>query len=610
MPVTWFTMGEDSVTVGARVLGTDGPILPTEKSMGPGTGTSKQRQDTEDAVWAKSLAIPPLVPPDQAYGLFHKSPALRPNIDAMRVNVELHGHRLDPVIDFDSESSDEEVHDAILQEKIIRGNGLTVPTVSDEEVAEFKARAVIGAKLEKFRLDRFFSNCSWPDSFTETRGRIRQDEEVTGMGYVEVIRTAAGDIVGLQHAPAVNTRLRPIDGKPTVVSVPHRISKIAYADVRRRHRFRTYVQLVMGQQVVYFKSFGDPRCISDRTGRAYASLEEMRANPSENGSEPATEIHCWKIYSGFSVYGQPRWVGLSPGLAGARRADELNVNYFEHNAIPPLAIAVSGGTLAKTAQASIEAWLRDNKGMISFDKVLVLEAVAGEHSSVVVAGQTPPQVKIEIIKLMDDQRDDALFQQYIENIDAQAGQVMRIPPIVRGRMKDFNRSTAEAALSFVEQQVFGPERARFDFWVNEHLFPQMGIRYWKFVSLGYRSSAPEEISRIMKEHGDNLLPSEVRELLSPILGRDLPAIDDEWASVPMKVYLAQQMGRTAPGAEEKTGALLELALTESQLGQTRKFLAHKRGEADRTTIKVPWDTMQSWLAPIPEEGGDVPLGTP
>ena len=54
--------------------------------------------------------------------------------------------------------------------------------------------------------------------------------------------------------------------------------------------------------------------------------------------------------------------------------------------------------------------------------------------------------------------------------------------MLRGDIRDFNRSTADAALHFAESQVFEPERQEFDFIVNRKLLAEMGIRFWRFVS--------------------------------------------------------------------------------------------------------------------------------
>jgi capsid portal protein len=71
------------------------------------------------------------------------------------------------------------------------------------------------------------------------------------------------------------------------------------------------------------------------------------------------------------------------------------------------------------------------------------------------------------------------------------GSAFRLPKLLRGESKDFNRATAESALRFAEDQVFQPERDEFDFLMNRRLLADMGIRFWRF-----RSQTP-----VTRDHG-------------------------------------------------------------------------------------------------------------
>jgi capsid portal protein len=68
------------------------------------------------------------------------------------------------------------------------------------------------------------------------------------------------------------------------------------------------------------------------------------------------------------------------------------------------------------------------------------------------------------------------------------GMGFRLPRLLRGDIRDFNRASAEAALDFAEAQVFAPERNDFDFAMNRHILPALGIRYWHSKSNGPRLS--------------------------------------------------------------------------------------------------------------------------
>ncbi len=116
----------------------------------------------------------------------------------------------------------------------------------------------------------------------------------------------------------------------------------------------------------------------------------------------------------------------------------------------------------------IERFIEENlKGKANFHKILILEADgAGTGDG--------GRAKIELRPLTDAQQQDALFQVYDErNID-KVGSAFRLPRLLRGESKDFNRATAESALRFAEDQVFQPERDEFDFLINRKLLADMG----------------------------------------------------------------------------------------------------------------------------------------
>jgi hypothetical protein len=146
----------------------------------------------------------------------------------------------------------------------------------------------------------------------------------------------------------------------------------------------------------------------------------------------------------------------SVGTSGRKRPGVTRHLYFENKSVPPLALLVSGGRLSEASVPRIERFIEENlKGKTNFHKVLILEAEAGSG-----AGDNA-RAKIELKPLTEAQQQDALFQVYDErNID-KVGSAFRLPKLLRGESKDFNRATAESALRFAEDQVFQPERDEF-----------------------------------------------------------------------------------------------------------------------------------------------------
>ena len=109
----------------------------------------------------------------------------------------------------------------------------------------------------------------------------------------------------------------------TDVVEPVPVSLFAYQSIRRRRRFRRFVQVFEGQ-LVYFKEFGDPRIVSRKTGRAFPSVAELTgANPDDG---PATEMLHFAIHNPRSSYGVPRWIGNLPSVLGSRQSEETGQN--------------------------------------------------------------------------------------------------------------------------------------------------------------------------------------------------------------------------------------------------------------------------------------------
>src|SRR6185295_11068400 len=118
-------------------------------------------------------------------------------------------------------------------------------------------------------------------SFVDLRRATRQELEVTGNAYWEVLRTGAGQIGRFVQVPAYSVRLLPLDTEAVEVRERVRISPIAFDTVSVRRRLRRFVQ-VQGGDRVFFKTLGDPRIVSRLTGKVFPSLEDLRrANPKD-----------------------------------------------------------------------------------------------------------------------------------------------------------------------------------------------------------------------------------------------------------------------------------------------------------------------------------------
>ena len=489
---------------------------------------SRPGGEERDTAFSSAGALAPPYDPEALCLLVEHSNSLRQNVDAYSTNIDGFGHRLEPAIDLDADDADREIAEAIFLEQVEDGSIPEPP--SDEAIATRKKQLQQTARVERARLAAFFESCGFDHSFVDLRRRTRQDLEVTGNAYWEVLRDGRGRLARLVYVPSYTVRLMPLDLDPVEVKERARVSSVAFEPMTARRRLRRYLQ-VQGARQVYFKSFGDPRIVSRHTGAVFESIESLIKSDPTDG--PATEMLHFSIHSPRSPYGIPRWVGTLLSVLGSRQMEEVNYLYFENKSVPPLALLVSGGSLSDASVPRIERFIEENlKGRNNFHKILILEAEgSGDHDG---------RAKIELRPLTNAQQQDALFQVYDErNID-KVGSAFRLPRLLRGESKDFNRATAESALRFAEDQVFQPERDEFDYLINRKLMADMGITFWRFRSQTPVTRDPERMTLMVEKlvRVGVLTPEEGRTLAGDIFNREFRKIGDPWVRRPITLTLA------------------------------------------------------------------------
>ena len=564
---------------------------------------------TEDdaRVFLNYGAIIPPYDPRSLSSMYEKSTALRPNVDAYKTNIEGFGYRLEPTIDLDAADVDEKIADAILLTKIADDDPF--PTAPAEDVAATKLTLKAEMRLEKLRLEQFFANCGGNISFIELRERTRQELETTGNAYWEILRDGRGRPVRIELVPAPSMRLMRAELKWTDITESRRVSPIALRQYGVKRRLRRYVQVLFGQFIAYFKELDDPRIMSSRSGRVYSSIHALQRQ--EPGVAPATEILHFRIHSPLTAYGVPRWVGATLAVLGSRAAEEVNVTFFDNKAVPPMCVMVSGGKLAAGMAERIKDYIRDNiKGRDNFHAILVLEA---EPATAALAGANGSRCRIEIKNLMDSMQKDALFQEYDANNTEKVGNQFRLPKLLRGDTKDFNRATADAALDYAEQQIFAPERTKMDHLINRRLMTLLDSRFFNFVSKGVQTKDQPALAEMIRAHVHEgiLTPNEGRELSSDVFAKTFKNLDHPWADQPLSLTLAEASAGTLPGGPPKPDEAKALEHAAARLVQLRSKLAEWEGVAgaaaldlartneSRKVIHVPASEFNKWFEPSP-----------
>ncbi len=511
-----------------------------------GLDATSVKPSDEETLFGKKGALTAPFDVEVVCNLFDHSNSLRQNVDAYVTNIDSFGHRLEPVIDLDDDDADDMIRDAMFLETA-SGKDFDKVTEADlpgsKEVEERKKRLAIEMRLEKAMIENFFEFCCADTSFVDLRRKNRQDMEVLGSGYWEVIRNEDGVVAQFNYIPGFTVRLMPIDKEPRDVEVNIQISKLKSDTITMKKRFRRYVQVVR-QEACFYKELGDDRVLSRESGRFYET--EKMLEEEEPGTPAAHEIIQWSIHNPKSSYGVPRWIGNLLSVVGSRQSEEVNFLYFNNKGVPPLAIIVSGGRMAQGATRKIRDFIKNNiAGRKNFHSVLVIEAESSNTK-----GDQAGRVKIDLKPLTAAQHSDALFQKYDErNID-KVGMAFRLPRMLRGDIRDFNRSTADAALSFAEMQVFQPERQAFDFIINRRILSgELGVKYWKFVSNAPVTRDPKEMAEIIRNlaNAGVITPELGLQLASDVFNRDFKKIKADWTKQPIPLTVA---GIPFPGTTE------------------------------------------------------------
>lgn len=384
------------------------------------------------------------------------------------------------------------------------------------------------AQAEKNNLTNFLENPNGDYSMIEMRERLGADYETFGNAYIEVLRDRSGKIVGVYHIPAYTMRLTNYDRNITTSTARVLGVDGKYYTKTYKKRFRRFAQYLNGQYV-YFKEFGDPRALNPRTGE----FGEVSFDQS------ATEIFHFAEYSIGSPYGMPRWFNQLPAIMGSREAELTNLDYFQENAVPAMAIMVAGGFLTDETMTAIESAFTNIRGRSAQNRVVVIEA-AGDVEASDEHGRLPAP-KLELKPLHEDRQGDALFQNYEKNCSDKIRSSFRIPPIFLGMSSDYNRATADRSLILGESQIFAPERRKFDDFMNIKVLSNFEPRFWKFKSLAPKIAGAEDIAVTVKtlSTAGAITPNAAINLSNEMLDLDIKPIQEEWGNRPFFLTQAQ-----------------------------------------------------------------------
>jgi PBSX family phage portal protein len=388
------------------------------------------------------------------------------------------------------------------------------------------------AKEEYRRLSSFIDHCSGSGlNLTEIRSNARSDYEVVGNRAFEVSRNQKGEIIMFDHVPASTIRLTKRDTDPVeiIYEIPDPLNEGKTKKQTAYRHFRRFVQKDSLGRSRYFKEFGDPRNIDPDTGHENNSLAV---------EDTATEILYDSQYVPGQVYGLPKWIGQIPAVLGSKESELVNLNFFRDNAIPAMAVMVSNGALTKESFDKLQEYFLSIKGQKSMNRIVVLEAVPDDTYAKMDHSQPAPRVDIK--PLISERQQEGLFQEYDQNNLQKVRSCFRLPPIFVGRAEDYTRASAVASMLTAENQIFAPERIKFDLLMNTKILSTYKPKFWRFKSVGAPITDGETLTKMLKTLGElgALSANTVIRIANQFLDTDIEAVSEDWGNAPFDVVLA------------------------------------------------------------------------
>jgi capsid portal protein len=500
--------------------------------------------------WTTAGAVTPRYPPTAMLGIVERSSILPQCLEAMANGIDGWGHTFEPVIDLAAKDVADQVRAAIVLEREADAREAAIAAgeddweadydVPDAEVQERLGTLARQAPIQRFRVEAWFQAAAVGAPFVELRRRMRKDQYAVGHGVLEFARddTGALDKVGYVAAHTLLPVATPPAPSEVTVRVP--VSPISTRDVQRAVQFDVYLQQV-GNQRRYFKALGDPRTVSQATGKVYKSPADLARKEGKRGQVkpvPATEVLYLPLHTPQSAAGEPNWVGQIPNVLGLRAAEEVNYTWFDDKCIPPGAWIIVGGTLGAEVRADLENHLRTKiKGRSNFYRPLIIELVAPPGNR----DQRVEQPKVQWMSFRDDLHEDATHREYAKDTRNNIRSSFRLPRALTGDLEDaLARANAYASLEFADIHVFSAPRRTFDWVMNTAVLPDLGITLWRFVSKGPNTSDPDAVTRMADVFANRggLVPADVRALASQALNVPLPPVDQPWAQQPLQLSLA------------------------------------------------------------------------
>jgi PBSX family phage portal protein len=395
-------------------------------------------------------------------------------------------------------------------------------------------------------------------SMSELRRNLGWDYFVFGNCYLEVTRDSLGRVITMHHLPAPTMRITKVDVEGTpIVEKLKRFGKVL--KVNSKKNFRRFVQMNEAGDKVWFKEFGDPRTLDPKTGKENTALTLDKSS---------TEVIHIANYNAQSIYGIPIWHTQITSVLGSRQAELTNLDFFENNAIPAMAVLVAGGYLTEEAYEFLANNFEEIKGRGSTNRVLILEA----RGTVEDASNTGavPSPSISMQALNKERQNDALWQEYEKQCRDKIRACFRLAPVLVGSATDYTFASARVSLEVSENQIFIPERIKFDDIINNKILETWDIEHHRFRSSPAAIATSEDLINAVNTFNDAgaMTPNIAVGILNEKLNLDIPRIQEFWGDLPFELMKTIFQSHGDPDKGAFVNHALDMVLNTKREGDT------------------------------------------
>ena len=224
-------------------------------------------------------------------------------------------------------------------------------------------------------------------------------------------------------------------------------------------------------------SFGDRYIGEDESAadRQFVDAETGAAGPSVD--TPANELLFKRNHSPFvDHYGTPDIIPAIPNIEGDESAREFNIDFFDGNAVPRLAIIVEGGELTDKARQDIHRLFKDKlKNHDHRTAILEVEKLLDSKVSDFATGDRDnPRIRLEPLTVGVDE--DASFLEYHDWNEHEILKAHDVPPVVAGTVESgaFSTDAEQQRKQFLDT-VIKPKQEGFSELLYETIHNALGV---------------------------------------------------------------------------------------------------------------------------------------